>query len=162
MITSVCRPCSRDNAHRSRWAPALSLEVPHRVFERVHMDVLQLPLVEMGESGVDSPFQYLLLFVCALSKYPIAFCVSPKESSVIAKSLWSVICMFSSPVVSNSDNGLEFCNLVVLSLANLHGIFRRLTSAYRPQANGAVERLNRSVIAVLRKLTSNNPQRSNG
>ena len=159
VITSVCRPCARDNAHRSQWAPALSLEVPHRVFERVHMDLLQLPLGEVGEGGVNPPLQYLLLFVCALSKYPIAFCLSSKESSIIAKSLWSVICMFGPPVVLNSDNGLEFCNSVVLSLANLHGISRRLTSAYRPQANGAVERLNRSVIAVLRKLTSNNPQK---
>ena len=72
MITRLCRPCAIDNAHRSQWAPALSLKVPHRVFELVHMDLLQLPLVEVGESGVDSPFQYLLLFVCALSKYPIA------------------------------------------------------------------------------------------
>ncbi len=48
VITSVCRPCARDNAHRSLWAPALSLEVPHRVFERVHMDLMQLPLVEVG------------------------------------------------------------------------------------------------------------------
>ena len=32
VITSVCRPCARDNAHQKRWAPALSLEVPHRVF----------------------------------------------------------------------------------------------------------------------------------
>ena len=48
---------------------------------------------------------------------------------------------------------------MVLSLANLHGISRRLTSAYRPQSNRAVERLNRSVLAVLRKLTSHSSQK---
>lgn len=122
------------------------------------MDLLLLPLVERGSSGCDTPFQYLLLFVCALSKYPIAFCLTSKESIVIARALWSVICMFGSPVVLNSDNGLEFCNQAVSGLSNLHGISRRLTSAYRPQSNGAVERLNRSIIAVLRKLTSNSPQ----
>ena len=47
----------------------------------------------------------------------------------------------------------------MLSLANLHGISRRLTSAYRPQSNRAVERLNRSVLAVLRKLTSHSSQK---
>ena len=30
--------------------------------------------------------------------------------------------MFGPPVVLNSDNGLEFCNAVVLSLANLHEV----------------------------------------
>ena len=159
VIISACRPCARDNAHRKVWAPAASLVVPGRVFERVHMDLLMLPLVEVTSGSLIPPFQYLLLFVCALSKYPIAFCLTAKESTIIAKALWSVICMFGPMVVLNSDNGLEFCNDAVSSLANLHGISRRLTSAYRPQSNGAVERLNRSIIAVLRKLTSGAPQK---
>ena len=72
-----------------------------------------------------------------------------------------MICTFGVEQEITSDNGLEFCNQVVGALANMHGISRRLTTAYRPQANGLTERTNRtvlSVLSVLRKLTANNPQ----
>ena len=68
---------------------------------------------------------YFLCVPCL--SIPIAFCLTSKESSIISKSLWNVICMFGSPVVLNSGNGLEFCSAAVL--------------------------------AVLRKLTFNSPQR---
>ncbi len=125
------------------------------------MDLLMLPLVESvaGASGDPKPkYNYLLLIVCVLSKYPVAFSLTSKESTVVAKALWSVICTFGVPQGVASDNGLEFCNQVVDSLVNMHGISRRLTTAYRPQANGLTERTNRTVLSVLRKLTAANPQ----
>ena len=79
-------------------------------------------------------------------------------SIVVAKALWNVICTFGVAQEVTSDNGLEFCNQVVDSLVNMHGISRRLTTAYRPQANGLTERTNRTVLSVLRKLTATNPQ----
>ena len=75
-----------------------------------------LPLVETiaGGSGDPKPrYNYHLLFVCALSKYPVAFSVTSKESTVTAKALWNVICTFGVPQEVTSDNGLEFCNQVV-------------------------------------------------
>ena len=161
VIISACRACSRSNAHMKIWAPAQSLPVPSAVFERIQMDLLMLPLVEAvaGSSGDPKPkFNYLLLFVCALSKYPVAFAITSKESTVVAKALWNVVCTFGVVQELTSDNGLEFCNQVVDALVNMHGISRRLTTAYRPQANGLTERTNRTVLSVLRKLTAANPQ----
>ena len=122
------------------------------------MDLLMLPLVE--SSGDPKPkYNYLLLFVCALSKYPVEFSLTSKESIVVAKALWNVVCTFGVPQRIASDNGLEFCNQVVEALVNMHGISRRLlTMAYRPQANGLTERTNRTVLSILRKLTAANPQ----
>ena len=161
VVIKACRACSRSNAHTKLWAPAQSLPVPSAIFERIQMDLLMLPLVESvpGSSGDPKPkYNYLLLFVCALSKYPVAFSITSKESTVVAKALWIVICTFGVAQTITSDNGLEFCNQVVDALVNLHGISRRLTTAYRPQANGLTERTNRTVLSVLRKLTASNPQ----
>ena len=83
-----------------------------------------LPLVESvpGSSGDPKPkYNYLLLFVCALSKYPVAFSITSKESIVVAKALWNVICTFGVAQTITSDNGLEFCNQVVDTLVNMHG-----------------------------------------
>ena len=160
VIISACRAFSRSNAHMKIWAPAQSLPVQSAIFERIQMDLLMLPLVEIvaGSSGDPKPkYNYLLLFVYALSKYPVTFSLTSKESIVVAKTLWNVVCTFGVPQGIASDNGLEFCNQVVDALVNMHGISRRLTTAYRPQANGLTEITNRTVLSVLRKLTAANP-----
>ena len=97
VIIKACRACSRSNAHAKLWAPAQSLPVPSAIFERIQMDLLMLPLVESvpGSSGDPKPkYNYLLLFVCALSKYPVAFSITSKESIVVAKALSECYCLY--------------------------------------------------------------------
>ena len=43
-----------------------------------------------------------------------------------------------------SDNGTEFVNKIAQELNNRAGCTHRVTSPYHPQANGLVERLNRT------------------
>jgi len=120
------------------------------VFDRVHMDLLELPLAQDGS-------RYVLLFVDALSKFPIAYTTESKEAEEVAGHLWSTIAMFGPMVCLHSDNGAEFVNKVVDTLTTLHGIERHLITAYRPQANGLVERVNRILVAVLRKVSAETP-----
>ena len=42
---------------------------------------------------------------------------------------------------------------------SLHGIDQRLIAGYRPQADGQVERFNRTILQCLRKCTGDNPER---
>ena len=156
-IVQMCPACKRDNTHRAQFHPALALPPPVGVMHRVHMDLLSLPPAAPLLIG-GPPRQYLLLFVCALTKFPIAFVLDSKEAVAVAHCLWQVICMFGSPLSLVSDNGVEFVNGTVAALTSLHGISRRLTSVYRPQANGQVERFNRSVVTILRKLTGAAPE----
>ena len=115
------------------------------------MDLLKLPTSAEG-------YEYLLLFVCAFTKYPVEFKLKTKDMFSVAEGLWHFISVFGSPAEIVSDNGSEFVNRVLEALAELHGISRRLTSAYRPMANGQVERYNRTVLAVLLKLSGNTPE----
>ena len=149
-IVKRCVTCQRDAAHRAVFHAAQSIPIPHGVFDRVHMDLLSLPESSMG-------YTQLLLFVDALSKYPIGFPLRTKAASEVAAKLWSVICMFGSPTCIVSDNGVEFVNEVVNKLTHVHGIQRRLITSYRPQANGQVERFNRTVLSVLRKVCGDTP-----
>jgi transposase len=47
--------------------------------------------------------------------------------------------------VQINDQGREFCNEVAERLHSLCGVKQRVTSAYHPQANGLVERANRTI-----------------
>lgn len=145
-----CVACQQDAAHRLIYHPLQSISIPKGVFDRVHMDILELPVSRDG-------LRYVLLFVDALSKFPIAFAQKTKDMHTVATNLWHVITMFGPPVILCSDNGLEFVNKAVLELQQLHGITRRLITAYRPQANGQVERYNRVLCSILRKVSGSTP-----
>jgi len=152
-VVKRCAVCQLDNTHQSASHPAIAIPIPEGVFDVVHMDLL-----EMVPSDPDN-FVYIFLLVDRLSKFPIAFPIKNKEASTIAECLWQIICTFGVPTTIVSDRGREFVNEIVDSLCNLHGIDRRVTSAYRPQANGQVERVNQSLLAVLRKCTADAPSR---
>lgn len=153
-----CEACVRDNSHAVVYHSAQAIPIPMGTLDRVHMDLLDLgPSDVLNAEG--QPFQYVLLFVDALSKFPVAYAIANKEMNTIATALWQFITLFGAPVVLVSDQGAEFVNEVIAGLAKLHGIDRRITSPYRPQANGQVERFNRALINILRKCTGDAPGR---
>ena len=149
-IVSRCIACQRNTAHRVVFHAAQSIPIPTGVWDRVHMDLLELPEADDGS-------RYLLLFIDALSKYPVGFSLANKEAETVARKLWQVICDYGCMIVIHSDNGREFVNETIAALSKLHGIQQHLITAYRPQANGLVERLNRVVLSVLRKVSEKAP-----
>jgi transposase InsO family protein len=55
-----------------------------------------------------------------------------------------------------SDQGTEFCNIMLEEFTTLLGIRKLRTSAYRASANGRVERLHQTMSTLLSKLVSVN------
>ena len=53
-----------------------------------------------------------------------------------------------------TDRGCEFDNLTLGTIAHELGIDKKCISALHPQANGTVERLNRTISDMLRKATN--------
>lgn len=155
VCVSGCTVCQRSNSHAVVHHAAQAIPIPAGVFDRVHMDLLELP--ESDE--VDGRrFSFVFLCVCALSKYPVAIPLENKKDTTVARALWQVICTFGPPTVLVSDNGAEFVNKVIAALANLFGVERRLISAYHPQSNGQVERFNRSLKDILMKCSGDAPR----
>lgn len=152
-VVMRCAACQRDNAHRIVTHPAIAIPIPHKPFDRVHVDLLALPTAEPPLP----PYSYLLLFVDGLSKFPVGFPLVTKEAEAMGQAFWSLIATFGPPAVLVSDNGTEFTNSLISSLCATHGIHRRLTASYHPQSNGQVERVNRTITAVLRKVTADTP-----
>lgn len=64
-----------------------------------------------------------------------------------------IICRHGCPEIEISDQGREFCNNVSKELFLLTGTQHRVTSPYHPQANGLVERLNRTIKNSLLKVS---------
>lgn len=76
-----------------------------------------------------------------------------KTAESVAKFLYDdIICRHGCPEIQISDQGREFINKLSDELFRLTGTQQRVTSPYHPQANGLVERLNRTLKTSLLKV----------
>ena len=113
--------------------------------ELIHFDFLYI------HPGV-SP--YLLLIKDDFSGFCLLYrCGSTDAESVVeALALW--ISLFGVPASFHSDTATHFKNEVMSRLTKKLGTHHTFSIAYAPQSNGTVERLCRSVLEVLRRITA--------
>ncbi|XP_022834877.1 uncharacterized protein LOC111362435 [Spodoptera litura] len=84
------------------------------------------------------------------TRWPEAFPLRDVNAETVAKILYTDwICRYGSPVKLTSDQGRQFESSLFRQLLKLLGIERIRTTAYHPQANGAIERFHRTLKAAL-------------
>ena len=67
------------------------------------------------------------------------------------------ITLFGPPKSIVSDQGKEFVNNIVKQITDGCGIEHRITSPYHPQANGLTERINSTLVLMLKKHAEDDP-----
>jgi len=113
------------------------------------MERLQIDLVgPLPPSAVNE--KYILCARDAFSRFIVLKPLKSKEAKEVANQLMNIFGIFGVPSAILSDNGKEFRNGLTKELARLLGMKRQFTTPYRPQTNGAVERSNRSIHAMMR------------
>ena len=139
-FVNSCEFCqrSRIDNHPKR-VPLKCWEVGN-VWTRVHVDVLgKLPINEEGQ-------QYVLLVICAFSKWAELIPIKSLESKEIAEVLFNEIFLrYGMCKQLVSDSGTSFLSRVVDRLCELCKITRARVLAYHPQTNSACENFNRIV-----------------
>jgi len=93
----------------------------------------------------------VLVVTDLFSRFTILSPLKDKTQESVAQELWKIFATFGPPCILQSDNGKEFVNAVIEKMTKLFGIEHRLISSYHPRANGAVERVNRTVKDMLKK-----------
>lgn len=91
------------------------------------------------------------MFVDAHSAWTEGFCLRSQEATDCDKVLYEeVICRYGAPDVIVSDRGSNFLSKLVASVCELFQITRHHTSAFHPQTNSCVERVNATLGQALR------------
>ncbi|ROT76218.1 hypothetical protein C7M84_005203 [Penaeus vannamei] len=140
-----CQVCPLHKGSAAAPAPALTYDVPNQPFQRVSVDILS------GFSTSTSGCKYLLVFIDAFSRFCELAPIPDKSTPTVARAfLERVICRHNTPYEFVSNNGTEFNNSVLKSLCNILSIKKVNVLLYRPQANGLTERLNRTILGMLR------------
>ena len=140
----ACLTCAARHVGRSVKPPLTPIPVGGP-FDRVGVDVLQLPLTKRGN-------KYALVFMDYLTKWPEVFAICDQTAPTIARHLVEhIITRHGVPNQILSDRGANFLSGLMTAIHDVMGIQRANTTAYHPQTDGLVERFNRTLLDMLAK-----------
>ena len=111
-------------------------------------EVVAVDLMAMPESWAGN--KYLMVVEDYLSNYVVVAPIKDKRAETIADVfLNQVILTYGPPGVIHSDRGSEFRNKVMAELCDIINAKKSFTTPYHPQADGKVERFNRTIQRLL-------------
>ncbi len=140
-----CQQCERAKASRQHTAAVQPIAIPARLFTHIHVDIVgPLPAATCGS-------RYLFTVVDRSSRWLEALPMQDIAAASCADALiagW--ISRYGVLVQLTSDRGTQFTSAILDALCQQLGIQHQPTTAFRPQANGMVERCHRRLKDALR------------
>ena len=107
-----------------------------------------------GKKPTKNANRYVLVVVDLLTRAAEMIPIPDKSAKTVASApIRDVFCRRGIPESILTDRGCEFYNQTLSTIAQELGIVKKRISPLHPQANGIVERLNRTIGEVLRKTT---------
>jgi len=101
--------------------------------------------------------KFMITVLYHFTKYAFAFPVRSHDAITVAKYLVErVFLVYGVPTQLLSDRGAEFEGSVMTEVCRLMEIDKIRTTAYKPSANGALERVHRTLNTMLGKIVSEN------
>ena len=151
-VRNKCRCVVQKKARIQPTAPLQSIHSSSPM-ELVAIDFLHL---EKSSGG----HEYILLIVDNFTRYAQAYPTRNKSALTAAKHLYGdFVLRYGLPGRLMHDQGGEFENRLFEELHRLTGVDKSRTTPYHPETNGAVERLNSTLLAMLRTLPEANKKK---
>ncbi|XP_046707916.1 uncharacterized protein LOC124387547 [Silurus meridionalis] len=142
-----CKACQTRRspvpAHRAPMGGSQSV----RPFERVAMDILELPATSKGN-------RYVLVVEDYFTKFVNLYALPNQSAQTVAQCLFEdYVLLHGVPETLHSDQGRQFEAEVVQTLCRLLNIKKTRTTPYHPKSDSMVERFNRTLIDQLTAVT---------
>ncbi|KAH7461789.1 hypothetical protein FOMA001_g18899 [Fusarium oxysporum f. sp. matthiolae] len=151
-VIKQCDVCARTKAQRHKpYGELQPIEVAERPWSSITMDfITKLPLSEDPSTGIF--YDSIMVIVDRLTKFSIYLPYrEATDAEVMAYIFYDrVVRERGLPKEILSDRGPTFASKFWQSLMALMGVKHRLTTAFRPQADGQTERMNQVLEQYLR------------
>ena len=136
-VTSNCSVCAELKPQFFHSFSGCLIEAT-QPFERLSIDF-------KGPLPSHSRNKYLLTIIDEYSRFPFAFPCSDVASSTVISCLCQLFSIFGMPAYIHSDRGASFMSTELRQFLLEKGVAASHTTAYNPQGNGQIERLNRTL-----------------
>jgi len=104
-------------------------------------------------------FEHLLVITDHLTKYAMAIPTRNQTAKVTAEALYNnFVAHYGFPLRLHSDQGANFESKVIKELCTMAGVTKSRTTPYSPAENEITERMNKTVLGMLRTLHSEQKQ----
>lgn len=146
-----CHVCNKNKKPTVKPKAAMVSYHAGSPFERLHIDILG-PFMRSNAGN-----RYVLVMIDQFTKWFECIPIGDQTAEQITKTLMeTVIARFGTPTFIHSDRGANFESNLFQAVCALLQIAKTRTTAYRPSANGQVERMNRIVLHIIRCLLGRN------
>ena len=140
----TCIQCQRRSQPTPLRQAGFRTEVCSRPFERVALDITEMPMSSKGN-------KYALVIMDYFTKYVHIYPMSDQTAQTVSGCLLDTVLQEGVPERIHSDQGRQFESAVFKQLCAKLGIEKTHTSPYRPQSDGMVERFNRTLKDMVAK-----------
>ena len=137
-----CVACQAGKPTKQIKAPLKCLQIEPTIFERFHIDHLNLP--------TSDGYRYVLIAIDAFSLYCILMPCKTTSAEETARLLYDNVFMVYGCKSILSDRGSCFMSKLLGELCRLLGINRIRTSPGHPQTNSRAEKFNANILNALR------------
>ncbi len=154
-VTSWCQACAV--CATSRPPPARYHGRMKSVSAAAPMDLVSIDILSGLPLATDGS-KCLLVAVDHMTKWVEAFPLPNEEASTCMQALYAgFFSRFGLPAQLHSDQGRNFESRLVAELTQLAGIRRTRTTPFHPRSDGITERMNRTILTMLRATAHDNP-----
>lgn len=145
-VVADCVTCSQSQ-------PLKTKETQVHIVAKCPMERLMIDLIDMKKyKEVNCGFTFILTVIDVYSKFAWAFPLIKKSGKEVVDKLETLFLTCTGPpLIIQSDNGKEFINSEMKSLAERFKICLKHSRPRNPKANGQVERLNQTLTRYLQK-----------